>query len=181
MALCGLKQVGHEWYEKLRGILEEGGSLKQCIGDEGTYVGNDHLVGTHVDDFLAIGTKEKLDKVEQQVENYVELDRRGRPPKMLGIELHWKKDKVLLTQERLIESLVQQHGVSGVRHSLLLDPQNFIQRTELEEGCDKTRFQQIIGALLFLEWMTRPEISIYVNFLGRQTRNLSIMNLEGAR
>jgi hypothetical protein len=35
---------------------------------------------------LAFGTKEKLDEVEQQIENHVELDRCRRPPKMLRIE-----------------------------------------------------------------------------------------------
>jgi hypothetical protein len=78
---------------------------------------------------------------------------------LIGVEgpqkcLELKKDEVLLTQQELIESLAQQHRVSGLRHSLPLDPQYFVQRTELEEGCNKTRFQQIIGGLLFIARMT---------------------------
>jgi hypothetical protein len=103
---------------------------------------------------LAIGTKEKLNEVEQRIENHVELDKHGKPKKMLGIELHWGKDEVLLTQQGLIESLAQQHGVSGVKHSLPLDPQYFAPRNELDEACNKTTFQQIIGGLLFVARMT---------------------------
>jgi hypothetical protein len=40
MVLYGLKQAGHKWYEKLQRMLEEGGSLKQGVRDEGTYAGN---------------------------------------------------------------------------------------------------------------------------------------------
>jgi len=39
--------------------------LNQCIGDERTYVGPEIIIGTHVDDLLAIGSSEEaLGKVE---------------------------------------------------------------------------------------------------------------------
>jgi hypothetical protein len=37
LALNGLQKAGHGWYKKLRVMFEEGGYLKQCAGDEGTY------------------------------------------------------------------------------------------------------------------------------------------------
>jgi hypothetical protein len=141
MAMYGLKQAGHKWYEKLRRIVEEGSSLKHCIGDEGTYTSNDSLIETHVHDFLAIGTKEKLDEVKQRIKNHVELDKCGKPKQMLGIELHYGKDGVLLTQQGLIESLAQQHRVSGVKHSLPLDYQYFVPRKELDEPCNTITVQ----------------------------------------
>jgi len=65
--------------------------MQQCIGDEGTYVSTKEqvIVGTHVDDLLRIApTEAQLDQAERSVEGRVELDKRGKPSKMLGMELH---------------------------------------------------------------------------------------------
>jgi len=43
--------------------------------------------GNYVDDILAIGPPRKLDEAEIGIEGTVELDKRGKPEKMLGIEL----------------------------------------------------------------------------------------------
>jgi len=71
----------------LQEILRKAG-LKQCIGNEGTYVGSETIIRTHVDDLLAIGPSEKaLDKVERAIEDHVELDKKGQPAQMLGMEI----------------------------------------------------------------------------------------------
>ena len=91
-ALYGLKQAGHEWFQTLRTILQSCG-LFQYIGDKGTYHTKDLIIGTHVDDLLAIRSSNKtLDATETNIERTVELDKRGNPTRMLGIELKWEKD-----------------------------------------------------------------------------------------
>ena len=49
-----------------------------------------------------------------------------------------------------------------------------------QEQASQKKFQSIIGGLLFIAQMTRPEISIHVNLLGRRAQDPSIHNLEGA-
>jgi len=64
--------------------------MHQCIGDEGTYSNKTHnmIAGTHVDDLIGIApTEEDPDQAEKSVEKTVELDKRGKPSKMLGMEL----------------------------------------------------------------------------------------------
>jgi hypothetical protein len=90
-AFYRLKQAGHEWYKNLRKVLTDY-NLVQCVRDEGSFFGQESLVGTHVDDFFAVGTPKNLNYIEQAIQRYVELDKRGRPPKMLGIEMTWKKN-----------------------------------------------------------------------------------------
>jgi hypothetical protein len=140
-ALYGLKQSGHEWYQKLRGILDSPEcGLTQCVGDEGTYHGYNGLLGSHVDDLLVVGTQERLDEIEQVIERQVELDKRGKP-KMLGVELTWNdsSDEVLLTQKGLIETLAKQHGIVGVRTSMPLAPHYFATESE-SQPTDKTKY-----------------------------------------
>jgi len=125
-ALCGLKQAGHEWSKVLCEILGTLG-MHQCIGDEGTYTTEkcNLIIGTHVDDLVGIAPTEKeLDDTERVMGQRVELDKRGQPSNLLGMELHWSKEQVVLTQTRLIESMISQHlnGSSGGKHSLPINP-----------------------------------------------------------
>jgi len=89
-ALYGLKRTGHEWYKMLQKILKIAG-LKRCISDEGTYVGNNIIIGTHVDDLVGIApTNEDLDLVEASCEKSIELDKKGKLKRLLGMELSWQ-------------------------------------------------------------------------------------------
>jgi len=169
-ALYGLKQAGHEWFKTLQGILQKAG-LNQCIGDKGTYVRSEVIIGTHVDDLLAIGSTEgALDKVEQAIEEHVELDKKGQPIQMLGMELKWEKESVILTQTRLIENTYNQHFPTHSTLGKASLPSNaeLFEHTKTpgDEGCPKHIYQAIVGSLLFISRMTCPEIAIQVNLLG---------------
>ena len=188
-ALYGLKQSGHEWYKLLSEILESA-AYNRCIGDEGCFAskidsGKDckSIIGTHVDDMLGIGPSNMLDDIERGIGNSVELDKRGRPEKMLGMELTWNKEgtEVILTQYGLIDSLANTHRVSvtGARSSLPVDAECF-KESRQNDPCDKKQFQQIIGSLLFIARRTRPDIAIHVNLLGRRASNLSTTHLQAA-
>jgi hypothetical protein len=157
--------------------------LIQCVGDEESYFGQESLIGTHVDDFLVVEKPKNLDYIEQGIQRHVELDKRGRPQKMLGIEMTWEKkgSGVLLTQSGLIENLAKKHGIVGIKTSMPLARHYFSTITETDTPCDKMMYQQIVGGLHYLSRMTRPEASIQVNLLGRRSTNPSTMNMEGAK
>ena len=179
-ALYGLKQANHEWFKTLAEILGTLG-MYQCIGDEGTYTNiteqatrsSQIIIGTHVDDLVGIAFMEQdLDNAEKAIEQRVELDKRGRPSNMLGMELHWSEEQVVLTQTRLIESMISQqlNGNSSGRHSLHINPEAY-QKAEQTENEKPPKYQSLIGSLLFVARMTRPEISVHVNLLGRRTKD----------
>jgi hypothetical protein len=128
-----------------------------------------------------VGTQGRLDEIEQIIEKQVELDKRGKPEKMLGIELTWNdnSDEVLLTQKGLIETLAKQYGIVGVRTSMPSAPHYFATESE-SQPADKIRYQQIAGGLLFVARMTRPEATIQVNLVGRRATNPSAANMERA-
>ena len=158
------------------------------MGDEGCYV-EKGIIGTHVDDLLGIGPSKTLDQVEENMSKSVKLDKRGKPRKMLGIEIEWRKnsdkeEEVILTQTALIENLVHQHlqnpDKPSERHSVPIDPSLYEASEPTEEKADKIKFQQIVGGLLFVCRMTRPEISIHVNLLGRRASDSSPANMKGA-
>lgn len=65
-ALYGLKQAEHEWYQMLRGILKDC-ILDQAKGDLGCFYKQELIIGTHINDLLAIRTKEELDKAKEEI------------------------------------------------------------------------------------------------------------------
>jgi len=69
--------------------------------------------------------------------------------------------------------------MTGVKSSPAVDDESY---RESEEGtpCDRTKFQSIIGGLLFIAYMTQPEISVHVNLLGRRASSPSLHHLQAA-
>ena len=180
-ALYGLKQAGHQWYNRLRTIMTNAG-LSQCIGDPGCFKTKDLIVSTHVDDMAGYGTPAALTAFEKAVELEVELEKLGRPTKLLGMELTWEKDgSVKLTQQDSIGKLIKEHAIPLTPKPIPLNPESY---TETEDPLTTegiTRYQSLIGSLLYINRMSRPDISLHVNLLGRRTSNPRTNNLRTAK
>jgi len=157
--------------------------LESCIGNEGTYVQQRVIVGTHVDDLLAIGDKaETLNKLEDGIEESVELEKRGRPERILGMELKLEDSSVILTQSHLIESTHQLYSTQFLQYKKLSLPTNIesFERTNSTDipRYDKTKYQALVGSLLFIARMTCVEIAIHVNLLGPLAEDSSTTNYQ---
>ena len=94
------------------------------------------------------------------------------------MELTWEKERVILTQSLLIETVTKTHLPPGKGYSLPLDEKLFLE--EDPEGVDQKRLQSIVGGLLFVSRMTRPEISIEVNLLVPRASKPGPSNLKAA-
>ena len=78
---------------------------------------------------------------------------------------------------------LEDHGKHGKKASLPLEEELYKPPKKHEKGLDdheKRKYQSIIGRLLFVNRMTRPDISIQVNLLGRRCSNPTKTNLKGA-
>ena len=73
----------------MRDIVITTARLTQCIGDPGCFKdpNGNLIVSTHVDDMAGYGTPTALAAFEKAVEKEVELEKLGKPTKLLGIEL----------------------------------------------------------------------------------------------
>jgi hypothetical protein len=89
--------------------------LQRCIADEGVFIStlnftlppsSELAIGLWVDDLIGIApTNEALVKIEASIEKYVELEKRGKPKKVLGMEVNWVSGhEIVLTQTGLIEN-----------------------------------------------------------------------------
>ena len=188
-ALYGLKQAGHQWYNRMRSIMTNAGYV-QCIGDPGCFYSQEKsktgthmaIISTHVDDMAGYGTPAALAAFEKAVELEVELEKLGRPTKLLGMVLSWINDRsVKLTQQDSIGKLIKEHAITITpNRSIPLNPEGYTNSEDLLTPEGITRYQSLVGSLLYISRMTRPDISVHVNLLGRRTSKPGSNNLRTA-
>ena len=176
----------------MRAIMTNIAGLTQCVGDPGCFYLPEPLgqlpriiVSTHVDDMAGYGTPIALQAFEKAVETEVELEKLGKPTKLLGMELTWTEGSnktVKLTQRDSIEKLIKEHNITTTRHSLPVNPEGYETPTDNEILPTQmiTKYQSLVGSLLYINRMTRPDISIHVNLLGRRTSKPGNNNMKTA-
>ena len=97
----------------------------------------------------------------------------GVPDKLLGVGVTVAHDSIILDQRAYAESIVVEGmGSTQVRKTYVpLDPgMDLSERKEDEEELDSPQFPyaRILGKLMFLAGMTRPDLSNSVRELGRR-------------
>ena len=188
-ALYGLKQAGHQWYTRMRTIMTRTARLTQSIGDPGCFYKKSKelptiVVSTHVDDMAGYGTLEALLAFEKAVESEVELEKLGTPTKLLGMELTWTQGSVKLTQQDSIGKLIKEHKIPEIpNRSIPLNLEAYAapnphDKENLLDPQEHTKYQSLVGSLLYINRMTRPDISVHVNLLGRRTSKPTKENMR---
>ena len=100
------------------------------------------------------------------------------------MELTWTNNqkKVMLTQTNVIERLIKEHEITNQVLTkslpLQLEPHE-IGETKLQPT-ETTKYQLLVGSLLYINRFTRPEITVHVNLLGSRTSDASHKNLQTA-
>ena len=133
------------------------------------------------------GTLEALQTFEKTVELEVGLEKMGQPTKLLGMELEWGPHNswVKLTQQDSIGKLIKEHEIPIIpNRSMPLNPKDYAEIRNSEELLPPaivTKYQSLVGSLLYINRMTRPDISLHVNQLGRRTSKPGTNNLQAAK
>lgn len=178
-AIYGLKQSGREWHSKLDGVLKNLG-YKPCVGEPCLYSKNGqgkyNFITIYVDDLLIASTNEEdVMKIKQELGAIFEIVDKGIVRHILGIEVerNGAQGAISLSQKRYIEELLLKHGMKTCRPvSTPLDPGFQVGCTS--ESCkkvDATTYQSLIGELMYLAVLTRPDILHAVCKLSQRNQN----------
>ena len=128
------------------------------------------------------GTPAGLKNFEKAMETEVELEKFGKPTKLLGMELELRPQNAWVkpTQRDCIDKIIKEHKISKVPNkSIPLNPSGYAEPDEVL--ISPTKYQSSIGSLLYINRMTYPDISLHVNLLGRRTSKPGINNLRTAK
>jgi hypothetical protein len=170
--LYGLKQAPRAWNKKLTERLMEMG-FKPSIADPSLWVGHSYgektFITIVVDDMLlASKSMDVVDKVIKDIGDVFESSTTD-PQWYIGMKLNWQADgSVIVTQKSHIEKMLAKHGLENVPYRTLpaVDASIF---TKEGTPLDTTKFHysSLVGALLYISTVSRPDIACVVNRLAK--------------
>ncbi|MCP3666280.1 MAG: hypothetical protein GY696_27900, partial [Gammaproteobacteria bacterium] len=177
-ALYGLKQAGVEWRKTLKEHIIKRGSWRQseydsCLfftfAEEGTKIA---IIAVYVDDLLITGSWEvEIEQMQRHLLQVFEGNVDRNPQSYLGLQMDRDETGICLHQREYCKDIVKMAFQTPTREvHTPLDPGADLTATrEGEEELDLNEYpyREIIGKLMYLSHMTRPDISNAVRELGR--------------
>jgi hypothetical protein len=172
-SLYGLKQSGREWYiEAAKGLQELG--FKPCYHDPSVFVNTDRtiIIGVYVDDMLVLGGNPlEVEKTIKGISSKWQIKDLGNVRQILGLQVSRDRDlKTLrISQEPYVQDLITKLGLNNAKplSTPITDRESITKARKDEELTDQTRYQELIGSLIWISQRTRPDIQYAVNQLSQ--------------
>ena len=186
-SLYGLRQAPHCWHKKLCQILKEDGfeqgKVDQCVFVRKTAEG-ETLVLVYVDDVLIASNSLALTKRFKDVfKSKVEIRDLGKIKQFIGLQVNYQADKKCYTisQQGLIEDYFLEFKVQAFKPVRRL-PEVEHMRPGIDwlSSEEQTKYRQLIGGLLYIANLTRPDVCFAVNYLSRFMQKASKVHLQNA-
>lgn len=175
-SLYGLKQAPRCWTEHFAIFVKHFG-FKQSTADPCFYIfkeGNERLfLAVYVDDGLLAATSEYLlDSFFHELNKQFQATNTRNVTSFLGIEIFMLKNgSVFINQMKYAEKIVERFNLSSANCVYTpIDPGWDL--TSSEKNCTAP-YREAVGNLMFLQVVSRPDISFAVNIAARALENPS--------
>jgi Reverse transcriptase (RNA-dependent DNA polymerase)/GAG-pre-integrase domain len=190
-ALYGLKQGPREWQEALKALLKSLG-FYPLISDPAIYYNpiKATFIVTYVDDCLIIGPNlGYINSLKKALNRGYPLEDRGPAAFFLGVQIIRDRPKraLYLHQEQYIDQLLSTYNIDNYKALSVPIQPNVTRVTAANTGAsplgpeDHHLFQQIIGSLMYLMLLTRPDIAFAVQWLAQAMAKPYPLHLSAAR
>ena len=170
----GGKAAGRTWNKHLVKKLEFVG-FKQSAHDQCVFYKGTAMYTLYTDDSILAGPDkaELLDIIQQMKDANLDLTVEGDLSDFLGVNIDKQSDgTLLLTQSRLIESILADLGLGGsdttsIKSTPMASSKLLSRHTESEPFDNHFHYRRAIGKLNFLEKSTRADIAYSVHQCAR--------------
>lgn len=127
----------------------------------------------YVDDILiSASTNEKIEKIAESLKNRFPITDLGILHHYLGVQVNINEGIYYINQSNYIEKITFSVGLQHARFSKTpLDPGYLKVRCGDKPMDNMEKYQQLIGALLYVASITRPDISASVTILSQFNKN----------
>lgn len=172
-AIYGLKQASRAWNKKVDNCLISDGYKRSKI-EPCMYIKEINkcktIVTVYVDDFF-IFSNDKIEtkNLKQILSNKFSIKDLGEVKVCLGMDITFNKDKgyVTLSQETYIDQLLNKFHLSDCKTvETPMEVKLNINKGEVGVNSHMP-YQQLIGSLMYLSVLTRPDISYSISFLSQ--------------
>ena len=178
----GLKQAGREWHMLLVNWLVEEIGLEQwkaepcvfrlMVKDEVSL-----MVGVHVDDIIVSGGKNACDKFFAKLKERFPVKNQGELKMYTGCAFvrDWESGVLEMNQTAYAENLVAQYGISATSNIPGSPGVDLGPRKDGEQGGNDEfpLYRPLVGSLMWLSVMTRPDIANALRACARHSHNPS--------
>jgi hypothetical protein len=157
-SLYGLKQAPKQWRKKFDITLISAGfsvnEVDRCVyyhhgGGQGV------ILCLYVDDILIFGTSlDVINEVKTFLCQSINFKDMGKAGVILNIKLIKGENGITLTQSHYVEKVLSHFGYNNIKPS----PTPYVHSLVLQIGRDQLRYSQMIGSLMYLASVTRPDI-----------------------
>lgn len=176
-SLYGLKQAGREWNHKINEILANM-EFKQCKTDSCVFVkrnGNEiNIIALYVDDILlACTSEETMENILENLKEQIDIVDRGLVSYYLGMEIirNDPRGEIEVHQKRFVEELLMQWNMQDCKPAKTpFAAGNILSKCDVDECkdmMDVKKYQSLIGSLMYLATISRPDIAHTVSRLAQ--------------
>lgn len=178
-AIYGLKQASLAWYDRVNETLCNLGyvrsKIEPCVFIKDCHNGKKVIVGLYVDDFLIFSNlKSETDSLIEALHTKFKIKNLGNVKQYLGMRVNVDRKNCVVTldQEHYIEQLMQKFNMSDCHTAET--PIECKLNVEKSSVCkDNIPYQRLIGCLMYLAVLTRPDIAYSVSYLSQFNNSYS--------
>ena len=174
-AIYGLKQAALAWWKALDKSLAALG-LTRLLSDSGLFVNKEKTIIAivYVDDVLFLGAdKTKLLRLKEQFMKAWECRDLGDAQEFLRMRIQRKGGKIYLDQTAYLQKVLQRFNIQNMKAVPTPLPEGYqpSPNTSTADPALRSKYQQVIGSLLYIMLGTRPDIAFAVTKLSQHAAN----------
>lgn len=187
--LYGLKQAGRLWFMKLSGVLVELGysqsSFDPCLWYRGTGAST-VWIAFYVDDILIVCRPDLIESIVVELKSKVDLTYDGVCRYHLGIEILQSEDGyTFVHQSKYVQRVLSRFNMencNGCQTPMEVSA-DYSPKREDEEPLDTSKFDfgSLIGSVMFLMIVSRPDIAVSVSLWARSLHAPTLRHWNGAK
>ncbi|KAL7284847.1 hypothetical protein ACG7TL_002160 [Trametes sanguinea] len=186
-ALYGLKQAGRAWWSTLNQSMKELG-FNRLVSDPGLFICKDKngqlvIVVVYVDDALFCGPDKALvEKMKAKFMKKWECRDLGEVKEFLRMRIQRSGSTICIDQCAYLEKVLQRCGMQNAKSAPTPLPAGYYPKPNdgMADPTLRSRFQTVIGSLLYIMLGTRPDIAFAVTKLSQFAANPSQEHLNKA-
>ena len=185
-AIYGLKQAALAWWKALDKSMAALG-CKRLQSDSGLFVHTSKhstvIVIVYVDDALFMGSDSTLvHKLKSDFMNKWECRDLGNVKEFLRMRILKKNDSIYLDQTVYLDKVLQRFGLTNAKFASTPLPEGYHPAPNVQtvDTQLRTKYQQIIGSLMYIMLGTHPDIAYAVTKMAQHAANPSQDHLTRA-
>ena len=185
-ALYGLKQAGLVWWRALKLSMEKLG-FTSLSSDAGIFLyrgqGSFVIAIVYVDDAIFMGPVRSLAyEMKHRFMKQWETRDLGEVTEFLRMRITREGSKIHIDQTKYLETVLQRCGMTASKPATTPLPAGYVPQISGTNASPelRSRYQTVIGSLLYLMLGTRPDISFAVTKLAQHAANPSEDHLSKA-